>query len=200
MVRHSWPWAVVLVLVSSAIGLAVVGNRSDEPALRHLAATEDYLPGVAIDVFLPRRRTVDAPVVVLVPGGAWRSADRTGLRPLADALAGRGIVAFTATYRIGRDDARFPVPVSDIVCAVDFAVARASRAGLDPGPVALLGHSSGAQLAALAALEPARFRDACPYPPANIDGFIGLAGAYDLISFADDAESLFGATCRWPSG
>lgn len=73
------------------------------------------------------------------------------------------------------------------------------------GSVSLLGHSSGAQLAALAALEPARFRSGCRYPPARIDGFIGLAGAYDPAAFAGDAQALFGVTpdadpALWRSG
>ena len=193
--RRGWIVAARVAAVVAAL-LLVACDSSSGPRLRHLTGTQDYLPGVAADVFLPHRTAVDPPVVVLVPGGAWRSADRSGLRPLADTLAGRGIAAFTATYRIGSADARFPVPVADIVCAVDFAVDRVRRAGMHPGPVALLGHSSGAQLAALAALEPARFRSGCPYPSARIDGFIGLAGAYDPIAFEADAQALFGV----PSG
>jgi alpha-beta hydrolase superfamily lysophospholipase len=62
------------------------------------------------------------------------------------------------------------MPVADIVCAVDFATDRAARAGIRVGPVVILGHSSGAHLAALAALATAHFRGACPYAPARIDG------------------------------
>lgn len=178
-------------IVAAALITTVGCGTSTAPALAHLAATEDYLPGVAVDVFLPESVT-RAPVVVLIPGGGWQTADRDGLRPLADALADAGIAAFTATYRIGTDSARFPVPVADVVCAVDFAAARARRAGLTLGPVAVLGHSSGAQVAALAALAPRHFRRDCPYPPARIDGLIGLAGAYDPIALRDLATALFG--------
>ncbi len=156
-------------------------------------ATEEYLPGVAADVFLPKaaRR---APVVVLVPGGSWLTADRTGLLPLAADLAAHGMVAVAATYRAADDGVRFPVPVSDIVCAVDFAVGRARQAGIAPGPVLVLGHSSGAHLAALAALATAHFRGDCPYRPAQVDGLIGLAGPYDIMSLQDVAEPLFGVS------
>lgn len=179
------------VIVAAALITPVGCGTSTAPPLAHLAATEDYLPGVAVDVFLPESVT-RAPVVVLIPGGGWQTADRGGLRPLADALAGAGIAAFTATYRIGTDSARFPVPVADVVCAVDFAVDRTRRTGRTLGPVTVLGHSSGAQLAALAALAPRHFRRDCPHPPARIDGFIGLAGAYDPIALRDLATALFG--------
>ena len=58
----------------------------------------------------------------------------------------------------------------------------------------LAGHSSGAHLAAVAALVPRAPSRRCRYPAAKIVGFIGLAGPYDLSSFADAAEPLLGTT------
>ena len=114
-------------------------------------ATEDYIPGVAADVYLPDA-TGTVPLVVMVPGGAWIAADRSGLGPLAEQLAGDGIAVVNATHRPAGGDVHFPGPVRDVVCSVDFAVARLRAAGLEPHPVVLLGHSTGAHLAALAVL------------------------------------------------
>lgn len=185
-----WPTVAVAAM---AFGLAACTSAADPPRLDHLSRTTDYLPGVAADVFLPDATGTSAPVVVLVPGGSWRSADRTGLRPLADSLAARGLVVVNATYRAADSGARFPRPVQDIACAVDFAVARARAraAGVAPRAVVLVGHSAGAQLAALAALDPARFRAGCPYPAARIDGFVGLAGPYNIYLWADLAAPIF---------
>lgn len=184
--RRTAATAVAFALLS-----ACGTGSAPPPALHHLSGTTAYLPGVAADVFLPAGTVVSAPVVVLVPGGSWRTADRTGLRPLADSLAGRGLVVVDATYRAADDGARFPTPVKDIVCAVDFAVARAKAAGVTPRTVVLVGHSSGAQLASLAALNPASFGSDCPYPAARIDGFVGLAGPYDIHQWADVAAPIF---------
>lgn len=187
-------WRYRAIVGCAVAVLAVLSACSSSTApLRHRADTTDYLPGVAADLFLPDA-TVRAPVVVLIPGGAWLTADRSGLRPLADALADHGIVAVAATYRAADDGVRFPVPVSDVVCAIDFAVARTRAAGITPGPVIVLGHSSGAHLAALAALATAHFRSACRYPAARVDGLIGLAGPYDIMSMQDMADPLFGAS------
>lgn len=186
-----WVVVVVIVAVLAAV-LAVWSAHSHHSApLRHDARAADYLPGLAADVFLPDhvRR---APLVVLIPGGGWVSADPTGLRPLADRLAAHGIVAVTATYRAAEDGVRFPVPVADIECAVDFAAARTRRAGITPSPLLVLGHSAGAQLIMLAALTGQRFRATCPYPPARIDGAIGLAGPYDIMSLQPIVQPLFG--------
>ncbi|KGN41203.1 hypothetical protein N801_08965 [Knoellia aerolata DSM 18566] len=158
-------------------------------------STEAYLPGLEADLYLPAGNPGSAPVVVLVPGGGWTSADRAGLGPLAASLAAAGNVAVNATYRVA-PAARFPQPVSDVVCAADYGAARAARAGIAPTRVVLLGHSAGAHLAALGTLAPAHFRAECPWPARNVDGLVGLAGAYDLTGLADVVQPLFGATPR----
>lgn len=155
------------------------------------STTQDYLSGRAADVYLPTG-VAAARVVVLVPGGAWLTADRTGLAPLAQHLAAAGMVAVNTTHRAVDAGARFPEPVADVLCAVGFAVQRAGHAGIAPGEVVVVGHSSGGHLAALAALGGDHFRAACLYPPAAIDALVGLAGAYDVRALRDLAEPLFG--------
>lgn len=187
-------WAALAVVGAMVAGLWLVARgQSAPPPLQHLDSTQEYLPGLAADTFLPATPSPDAPVVVLVPGGSWHTADRTGLRPLADSLATHGMFVVNATYRAADAGVRFPVPVSDIVCAVDFAVDQAGRHGVVPGRIFLLGHSAGAELGALAALEPQRFRHDCPYPPATLDGFVGLAGTYDIDQWQSLAYPMLGA-------
>ncbi len=80
------------------------------------------------------------------------------------------------------------------MCAVDFGVAQARLQHVVPGPVVVVGHSSGAQLASVAALEPARFRGTCPYPQVDPNGFVGLAGPYDLTEWQAVAAPMFTAS------
>jgi acetyl esterase/lipase len=183
----------VAVLVVIGIGVAWVVSRAYEPKPHYerLVRTQEYLPGVAADVFLPVTARDRAPVVILVPGGSWLSANRSGLAPLAETLAERGMTVVNATYRAADSGARFPEPVADIVCAIDFGVEQARLEHVAPGPVVVVGHSSGAQLASLAALEPARFRGVCPYPQVDPDGFVGLSGPYDLTEWQRVAAPMF---------
>jgi acetyl esterase/lipase len=182
--------ALVLALAGGALLAARRSPPPPEPA--SVTAPGEYLPGRAARVDLPPAGTTTAPVVVLVPGGAWRTADPTGLLPLARSLAASRALAVTVTYRAASDGGRFPQMAADVVCAVGYAVDRARRAGITPGRVVLLGHSAGAHLAALAALAPDRLRAGCPFPPARADAFVGLAGAYDVAGLDDVAVSLFG--------
>lgn len=134
-----------------------------------------------------------APLVVLVPGGGWTSADPAGLIPLADRLAAAGLASATVTYRVGAQG-RFPAPVADVLCAVDAAAAQARAHGLTPSPVVLLGHSAGAQLAAVAALGGSAFAAGCGARPTRVDALVGLAGPYDIARFGARAEPLLGTT------
>jgi acetyl esterase/lipase len=141
-------------------------------------------------LYLPSARG-PATVVVLVPGGGWRTADPAGLVSLAQDLARSGFVAATISYRAAAVGAHFPVPVADVLCGAASAVAQAAAGGRSGGSVVLLGHSAGGQLAVLAALRPDAFRSNCPDPPVTPAGVVALAGAFQLDGIAQD---LFGAT------
>jgi len=197
---------VVAVLLAGAGFAAAAAPRPPAGSLDTppFVAAGDYLPGRGAEVYLPRAAGT-ATVVVLVPGGAWRRSNRKGLTPLARSLAADGLVAVNASYRASSQGGRFPGMVADVVCAIDYAVYRARRAGIAPSRVVVLGHSAGAHLAALAALAPDRFRDGCPYPPARADTLVGLAGAYDVAKLPALAGALFGvppakAPARWRAG
>jgi acetyl esterase/lipase len=136
------------VLVLAGCG-SISGQAGPDPA-----GTGDYLPGRTAATRLPRSPApAAAPVVLLLPGGSGQTADPTGLRPLAAWLARHGVPAVTATYRAAGDGILLPDTLADTRCAAAYAGASAGRSGR-PRPVVLLGHSSGAHLAALVALAP----------------------------------------------
>jgi acetyl esterase/lipase len=195
MTNGSWgrrTMIAVLFLVAVAAVLAMVARQgADRGGEATPTATREYLPGRTADVYLPGG-VASAPVVVLVPGGSWQTADRDGLGPLAESLAAAGIVAVNAGHRAVSDGGRFPQPVADVVCSVAFAAEQARQAGVEPQSVIVVGHSSGGHLAALAALAGSRFGGDCPYPQVRIDGLAGLAGAYDVNRLPELAEPLFG--------
>jgi acetyl esterase/lipase len=183
--------AVLIAAASACVQGADDSTGSDTASARsHLIGTEEYVLGVEADLYLPGEDAV--PLVVMVPGGSWETADRSGLGPLAERMSSAGIAVVNASYRAAADGAHFPTPIEDVVCAVDFAVARLTELGVRPTEVILLGHSSGAHVAALAALGPDRFRGACRWPAAVPDALAILAGLYDLSEVPDIAESLFG--------
>ena len=112
-----------------------------------------------------------------------------------EALRTSGVRAEAITYRAAEDDAYFPTPAEDIACAV------AELAAAHPGAeVVLVGHSSGAHLAALVALRPDIFGSECAAPMVAPMRFVGLAGPYDIGRARGPAAPLFGAEAADSNG
>jgi acetyl esterase/lipase len=171
-------------------------------------------PGVTIDVdeafdeasgvvgFFPPGGTApsvsDPPLIVLVPGGGWETADPAGMVPLAEALAHRGAMVATTTYRAADVGVLFPAQAEDVACAIAEAAEQSRIAGHAPGEVVVVGHSAGAHLGAIVTLDPDRFLAGCEHPPIRPGRFIGLAGPYDIVRAGPAADAMFGTATRDP--
>ncbi|HMM93875.1 alpha/beta hydrolase [Phycicoccus sp.] len=173
-----------------ACALLAACTPGGDPGVRVLPA-HDYRPGLQATAHLPVR-TGPAPVVVLVPGGGWVSADPSGLAGLAEHLAAAGAVAVPVEIRAARDGVVWPTPVEDVLCALADAAVTSREAGIEPTALVLLGHSSGAHLAALAALAPHDVHPVCADPLVVPDALVGLAGPYDVRQVPEAAVALLG--------
>lgn len=162
----------------------------------------EYEADLPVEVYAPEEPG-PYPVVVTVHGGAWVGGEPAYMAPLADALAQDGVVVFNVTYHTMGDGGRFPDMVQDVACGMAYARAHAAEYTTTPDRVYLAGHSSGAHLSALVAFAPDEFP--CPDGGAAApDGFIGLAGPYDVTRIPI-LNTLFGVTAEenpdlWASG
>jgi acetyl esterase/lipase len=133
------------------------------------------------------------PVVVTVHGGGWYIGDRLSMGLLADGLAARDAVVFNTSYRTVSEGGSFPSTVDEIACAVSYARAHAAEYTTTPERVVIVGHSAGAHLAAVVATAPGEFGGACG-APSVVDGFVGLAGPYDISRFSGLLLPFFGVS------
>lgn len=102
------------------------------------------------DLYLPegKRRTG---TVVVIHGGFWQAGYGLDLgAAIAADLAGRGWGAWNVEYRRLSGGGGWPTTFEDIAAGVDHFT-ELGRHGLHQGPVVLIGHSAGGQLAAWAA-------------------------------------------------
>lgn len=133
------------------------------------------------------------PAVVLVHGGSWVGGDPDLMDAWARTLAASGAVVFNASYRLVYQGGGYPESVDDIACAVRFAREEASRLTTSTELV-IMGHSAGAHLAAVVALNGNAFGARCPYPvAAPPDRLVGLAGLYDVRGLGSLFELFVGA-------
>ena len=160
----------------------------------------DAAHGLSLDVYRPAgpSAAAGAPVVVFFYGGSWTSGKREYYRFVGQALAQRGVLVLIPDYRKAPAHP-FPAFMADGAAAVAWARANAARHGGDAGRVFLMGHSAGAQIAALLATD-ARHLAVHGMRPSELAGVIGLAGPYDFLPLTDPkVKQALGPSEGWPS-
>ena len=126
-----------------------------------------------LDVYYPEVHQPQTPVLVFFYGGSWRRGDREKYRFIGQALSSRGYVTVIPDYRL-YPDVQFPAFVEDGAASVAWVKENIAES---KNGIVLIGHSAGAHLAALLALD-ARYLSQQGITDQTISGMIGLAGPY----------------------
>lgn len=182
--------AAVLALVAVPVALAAsfparvlnaLTSRSGYSIERDVAY--GALAAQRLDIYRPDRPVADAPVLVFFHGGGWNSGSKRDYLFVGQSLATAGMVVVVAGYRL-YPEVIFPEYMRDAAKAVAFVRDRFATGDADP-PLFLVGHSAGAQIAALLNLDEHYLRDA-GVPKGSIAGMIGLSGPYDFLPLNED--------------
>jgi acetyl esterase/lipase len=129
------------------------------------ARTEAYASAQGVD---PDRLSLDVyrplvgdqcPVTVWVHGGGWHVGDKShnAVATKAAWFTERGQVFVAVNYRLvspDGGDARWPTMGLDVAQAIDWIVDNADEIGADPDDLTLVGHSAGAHLVSVVAVDP----------------------------------------------
>ena len=136
-------------------------------------AGEDYADNKdRLDVFMPEGLT-DAPVVVYFHGGGLQNGTKAIGEGLGKQLAARGIGLVTANYRLS-PSVMHPAHMEDAAAAFAWTKRNIANYGGDPDRVFVSGHSAGAYLAALMAVDP-RYVEAHGLRLSDIRGAIPIS-------------------------
>jgi acetyl esterase/lipase len=184
---------ISLSLAACAAGIIASRAREhDEPG----GIAYGKAPRQRLDVYAPESRTrTNHPVVVYFYGGGWQSGHRSESRGVAQALAARGIVTIAADYRIYPETV-FPGFLDDPAAAVRWTRDHVREFGGDRERIFVMGHSSGAHMAAMLATDP-RYLAAQGISNTSLAGMIGLAGPYAAIPTSDPhMDDIFPAALR----
>jgi acetyl esterase/lipase len=184
--------AVCAVALTGCSGLGFfVANAPNSVGSYHRTADQSYGNEARqrLDVYSPKRSSL-RPVVVFFYGGTWSGGKKSDYSFVGAALAGQGYLTVIPDYRV-YPEVRFPVFIEDGAKAVAWVQHHARELGADPDRIVLMGHSAGAQIAALLALNPA-YVTAAGVHPDSIAAFIGLSGPYALDPDTDTLHAIFG--------
>jgi arylformamidase len=138
-------------------------------------------PKETLDIFPAQKK--DAPVVVFIHGGYWRSLDKADHSFVAPALQGMGACVVVVNYDLCPGTEAQPVAIPDIALQMSRALAWVWRHigehGGDRSNISVIGHSAGGHLAAMLL--------ACDWKKVGRDLPVGLvrktmsiSGLYDL--------------------
>ena len=127
-----------------------------------------------MDIYRPKDAWGKLPAVVCIHGGGWAKGSRESHGAMAQALASRGYVAATISYRLS-GEAKFPAQIHDCKAAVRFLRAHADEYGINADNIGAIGLSAGGHLTALLATSGG---------VADLEGNGGSAGSSSVIQAA----------------
>ena len=155
----------------------------------------DNATGLKLDVWAPEGGAdPKKPVLIFYYGGGWAHGARAHYGFAGKAFAAKGFVTVVADYR-KVPQVRFPAFNQDGAAAIKWTRDNIAKFGGDPNRIALAGHSAGAYIAVILALD-THYLSEIGVDPKIVRAAIGLSGAYDFIPF--DSKRSINAMHAWP--
>jgi arylformamidase len=154
---------------------------ADEPkAHLGLAYADTKNQRQTLDVYAPNQGK-GLPVVVWIHGGGWQAGDKKEVHHKPQAFADKGFVFVSINYRLLPDKVTIKQMAEDVAKAIRWVHDHAKDCGGDPDTMIVMGHSAGAQLAALVCTDE-RYLKAEGLPLSIIKACVPVDGdTYDVM-------------------
>ena len=185
----------ILLILQGCSGTALfiantIASLGDHKVERDIAYGE--LEDEVLDIYLPDAEG-EKPVVVFFYGGCWGAClhyTRESYEFLAEAFTDEGYIVIVPDYP-HYPDLLYEDIMRSAARVIDWVDANIGDYGGDAAHMLLSGHSAGAHMAAMLALDERWLVNGTR--SASLTGFIGFAGPYDFLPFTDDYQyELFG--------
>lgn len=174
---------VVVMSMAACSALQIISQTSPSA---HYEKIADIRYGQSdrqfLDYYQPTELDASKPTIVFFYGGGWRSGERQKYEFVASALTQAGFRVVIPDYRL-YPEVRFPTFMKDAAKAVAWTQTYLEEQGERSAQgveIYLMGHSAGAQIAALLAVDTS-YLEQESVPPTSIVGLIGLSGPYDFL-------------------
>lgn len=146
---------------------------------KSIRAVETYAyadgPRQSLDLYTPKQPAPGAPIIVFIYGGGWNSGAKEDYKFAAEAFTSAGYTVAVPDYRL-YPDVTYPAFVEDAARAAAWTARRFPDA-----PLILIGHSAGAHIALMLAMETdflgAEGVERCQI----IAAAVGMSGPYGAI-------------------
>lgn len=129
------------------IKIAQASKRDNDKQIESIIYYKDKNRALHLDAFFNKNKK-NSPGVIMIHGGGWRSGNKNQMKVLAQEITAKGYSCFAIEYRLSLE-AKYPQAIYDVKNAIKFIKDNAKRFHVDPDKIAVLGCSSGGQMAAL---------------------------------------------------
>src|SRR5688572_31235085 len=144
-------------------------------------------PRQKLDLYAPEVAR-NLPVVFWIHGGGWQTGDRTNVQVKPQAFVDKGFVFVSTGYRL-LPDVDMVTIFRDVAKSVRWVHDHVAKHGGDPKRILVMGHSAGAQLAALICIDD-RYLKAERLSLNIIKGCVPLDGdTYDVPAIVETVET-----------
>ncbi len=160
------------------------------------------LPRQKLDIYSPNNASENQAhkprkVVIFYYGGSWDSGERGDYKFVGEALASMGFVVVIPDYRV-YPEVLFPAFMEDPALAAKWVKDNISQYQGDANQVFLAGHSAGAHIAVMMAVN-AEYLAKQSLKPTDFSGVVGLAGPYDFLPLKSERlKTIFGSAAEQP--
>ena len=174
-------------LLSTLTLLAVVAGSRAQEVQRDVPYADKAGERQVLDIYSPKGAK-DLPVVFWIHGGGWQTGDKKEVQIKPQAFTDKGFVFVSTNYRL-LPAVDMGTIVRDVAKAAGWVHKHIAEHGGDPKRLFVMGHSAGAQLAALLCTDE-RYLGAEGVPLTDVKGCVPVDGdTYDVPAIIETAET-----------
>jgi arylformamidase len=184
---------VLMVLISLTGIVSGWAQKKDEnsylkiPNVRYATHTKSDPKLNMLNVYMPKKGS-NSPMIVWVHGGSLMYGDKDNVLYKAEYFTSRGYVFISINYRL-TPEVKHPVNAQDVADALAWLHENATHYSADPEKIFVIGHSAGAQLAALVSIDQ-KYLEKAGSNLSILDGVVLLDGAgYDISQLMKNSNT-----------
>lgn len=174
-------------LAQLLITFTLLCEAQAQDAKRNIPYAEPAHERQVLDVYAPAGAK-SLPVVFWIHGGGWQAGDKTSVQLKPQVFVEKGFVFVSTNYRL-LPNVEMDVIIRDIAKSLGWVHKHIAEHGGDSKRILVMGHSAGAQLAALVCTDD-RYLKAEGVPFTVLKGCVPVDGdTYDVPAIIETAET-----------
>lgn len=172
---------------AALVAMSLLSQVHAQEIKRDVPYAEPALERQVLDIYSPKDAK-NLPVVFWIHGGGWQAGDKSSVQLKPQIFMDRGFVFVSTNYRL-LPNVEMETIFRDVAKSIGWVHKNIAKHGGDPNRIFVMGHSAGAQLAALMCIDD-RYLKAEGVPFKVLKGCVPVDGdTYDVPAIIETAET-----------